>query len=176
MEYYQLIVEKHWKRIYKTAETIARNYGKLHLVDDMFSDVIVNNAETIYKSFDAKRGDDIEQFMLTRFRYYFRKWLSNYCKHGSDDVSLQDIDPKSVATTLEESSALDAADEVKGLIGVIADKVDRRLVILKASYGYTFEELSKLLETPESTIRVRYNELLKQLKWYADQRRKRGLL
>lgn len=181
MEYYQVLIQKHWNRLKTIAERVSKNYSK-DVSEEMFAEVI-DKMKTIYNSFDPSRSDDIELFIFSRFGLYCRNWLSKYhakykrkSESGEIPESLENVDIKALAVDPSQSSALDAGDEVRWLLGVLSDKVDRRLFTLRAGYGWTFDELSAALNIPESTIRVRYNSILHQLRWYANQRLKRNIV
>lgn len=179
MEYYQQIIQKHWKTLEKIAQNLTKKYRKPYLAEEMLSEVVVEQAEHIFNLFDATRSDNVELFMISRFRLQFRKWLYNKFKkrvRDIDFVSLQSLGDNAVAAPSTDFAALDALDEGIKILGVIASKDDRRLVKLRILYGYTFDELANLLKMPESTLRVRFNELMHQLKWYGKQREKREIV
>lgn len=170
MEYHQTIVIKHWNRLERYCESLCNKYGKLFLADDMFCEAIIDKSERAFASFDPARNDNLEEYMLSCFRYYARDWLAKHIKKQSDQYSMRDDE-----SYYMESSALSARDEVIAILGCLPS-LERRLLTLRFGYGWTYTEIAAALKQPESSVRVACNEALLKAQWYAKQRIKRNVI
>lgn len=188
LEAHQAILIKHWERLEKLCECICLKHNKLYLADDMFCEAVIDKSERAYQSFDPKRNDNIEGYMLQCFRYYCYDWISKYfkkMKHKHNAMSATGtavtllVDDKSSGKqsdlAYEESAALVARDEVIAILGVLPS-FERRLLTLRFGYSWTFPEIAKALQQPESSVRVACNEALLKAQWYAKQRIKRNIV
>lgn len=170
MEYHQTIVLKHWDRLTRLCESLCIKRNKLYLADDMFCEAIVDKSERAYQSFDASRNDNVEEYMLSCFRYYARDWLAKHIKKQSNQYSIRDDE-----SYYMESSALSARDEVIAILGCLPS-LERRLLTLRFGYGWTYNDIATALKQPESSVRVACNEALLKAQWYAKQRKKRNIV
>lgn len=171
MEYHQAILVKHWNKLVKLCESLCIKQGKLYLADDMFCEAIVDKSERAYKSFDPSRNDNLEEYMLSCFRYYCRDWLSKYFKRCNSEPTA--INGSEVAYS--DSSALSARDEVIAILGCLPS-LERRLLTLRFGYSWTYTDIATALKQPESSVRVACNEALLKAQWYARQRIKRNIV
>lgn len=182
MEFYQTILIKHWDRLQRLCESLCIKHKKLYLADDMFCEAIVDKCERAFTSFDPTKNDNVEEYMLSCFRYYCRDWLAKYFRHVKEhDLRLyyydKEDDDRLTSTRLSynESSALLARDEVIAILSVLPT-FERRLLTLRIGYSWTFPEIAKALNQPESSVRVACNEALLKAQWFAKQRIKRDVV
>lgn len=173
MELYQLIVINNWEKLEKLCKSLCEKANKQSLYEDMFSEVIIDKSLECFEAFDPKRNDDLEGFMLYKFRWLCRSWLSSWHKREERYSQLSVIDEP--IAEHEAFSALSARDEVIEILGVLPS-LDRRLLLLKIAHGWTFDQIAERLNCPESSVRVKFNQALLKAKWYGEQRKKRSIV
>jgi len=157
------------------SEVICLNSKMSRFAEDMFAEAIVDKAESVYNSFDPTRNDNVEGFMLSRWRYRCRDWIADKVKQLQKEETVNSELLNDVCSVHPEFSALAAKDEVIAILDCLAS-FDRRLLTLKIVHGWTFDQIAAKLHSAESTVRVKFNEALLRARWYAQQRINRGIV
>jgi RNA polymerase sigma factor (sigma-70 family) len=162
-----------------------------NIVDEIFSDVILETCNDIWNAFDPLRGDagnSRRGFMFARFQFAARNWLSkrrlqdsrflkisdvtnaiNRDSHTdsefltADNTELQSFE-RSRARAEENCaiSALERREFVISLLGSLPARMEQ-VVRMHIMYGFTFEEIATKIGGSASGNRLLLNEAMSEL-------------
>ena len=144
---------------------ICSTYHRIDLVDDMFCDAIVGNADRAFNKFNPQINDDLAGWMHAQFQFYCRKWFSKYSRRASRESQL-DSDATNHLQELPDSndaiSALIRQDEVIRLLGELSE-YEQRLIRLHYGFNNSFEEIADKIGGAASTLRIHCNTAVAKL-------------
>jgi len=144
---------------------ICAAYHRLDLVDDMFCDAIVGNADRAFDKFNPQINDDLAGWMHAQFRFYCRKWFSKYTRRALRESQLDATATNHLQEIPDERNAISALirqDEVIRLLGKLT-AYEQRLIRLHHGFNNSFEEIADKIGGAPSTLRVHCNSAVAKL-------------
>ncbi|QIK69602.1 RNA polymerase sigma factor [Erysipelothrix sp. HDW6C] len=143
---------RYLKTISKELQAVAYSFmGDTVLVDDVIS-------ETVVKVFNSRKKVKHPEF----FKTWIIRILINTCKDTliAQNKYVELFDEDLILSTENSNDAYayvhDYVDELPF--------IEREVITLKVFSGYTFKEISEIIEVPEGTAKTRYYAGLKRLK------------
>ncbi len=155
---YQLIYDHYYKHVYTYALRLSQN-------DADAKDIAQETFLQVYKSIRDLQKPDYFPLWLNRIVYSkFHRILSKQKETAIEQDTLQyHVDQSQKAKNYNESNLLDDEEVIKQMITKLSDK-QREVIQLVYYEQYTTNEIAKLLNLPEGTVKSRVFEAKKALR------------
>lgn len=134
--------------VYAVAYSITADH---HLAEDCVSETFIRLAQV--KRFDPSKGDG-KGFILTIARNVAMELLRRY-KRRKPDIIIQSYGD--AEQTVEDSIFINQ------LLKELNSK-QRQIVVMKCCAGLSFREIARIMRSPESTVKSRYQKAMTILK------------
>ena len=132
--------------------------GCFHLVDEIYSDVVfVRVPRMVDETFIPELGVPLDAYIKRNLRWYIFKYLNARMEVYAtecDDVTEIETEP---FYYVDRSTFDTVQDIMKGL-----DDYDKHIMYLHVVEGMSFTDMSALLDTPRSTVRLHYLRALEK--------------
>jgi RNA polymerase sigma factor (sigma-70 family) len=132
------------------------------LVDDVFSECILEVANRVYDKYDCSIGTR-DGFMFAQFQLYARRWFQSLRTRQSRFVAMDD-DAERARVALHDAgiSALLTREQVILYMAKLTAH-EERIVRMHIGYDQSFDEIAERLGGGVSTIRVTFNAAMERL-------------
>jgi RNA polymerase sigma factor (sigma-70 family) len=153
------LVSKYYREIY--AYVYKQTMDK-ELSMDLTQEIFINILKSIY-NYDERRASFrnwIYKIATYRLVDYYR---SKSYKYNNMTIPIDDVHifyDEGIEIEMEKK------EDVEKVIGVLSnmDTLSQQIFRLKIFAGYTFTEISKILDMPESTVKTRYYSMIKRIR------------
>ena len=152
-------VEKVFEQIYYTycklvAYVISKYVARREDIEELTDDVFVSFSRAMFNT------------EFRSIKYYLvcsaKNASVNFVKRniGKQIVYLEDIRAKQEVVAPENTPFWELANALQ----TVLSEYETQVVLTRAVFGYTFEEMAKLFDCPASTVRSTFNRALKKCK------------
>jgi len=154
---YEWVAEK-LDLCYKVCNKVCRK--RIHLVDDMFSEVVLEYIPRIIDCWKPELST-LTSHVRARLRMYGSKWLNHPQTNraslipGKSTVPLDKVDTYQV----DETTSIEEADNVEYLMRSLTG-YERRVVSLHVLWGLTFADIAKKVGVNKDKIAKVYQEAI----------------
>ena len=152
-------VEKVFEQIYNTyarlvAYVISKYVGKREDVEELTDDVFVSFSRAMFTA-DVR---SIKYYLVTSAKNASVNFVKRYT--GKEIVYLEDVRAQQDATVRDDTPFWELANTLQSVLS----EYETQVVLQRAVFGYTFEEMARRFNCPASTVRSTFNRALKKCK------------
>lgn len=153
------LISKYYKEIYSY---VYKQTVDKELSMDLTQEIFINILKTIHRYDEKKASFRTWLYKIATYSLvdYYR---SKYYKYSSIVVNIDDFDiydREDIEITVENR------EDTRKIINIVnkLDTLSQQIFRLKIFAGYTFSQISSVLEMPESTAKTRYYSMIKKIK------------
>lgn len=137
------------------------NAAILNLVDDVYSECILEKCQIIYDKYNPAIGT-LKGFMMNQLYLYARKWFQSLRLRESRAMSLQSTETDFATDDDKAVAALLDSEQVILILAQLSPQ-DAQLVRMHVCYSQSFDEIAERLGGAPSTWRVKFNSAMRRL-------------
>lgn len=141
-----------------------RYFGNDSLVDDAFSEVVLERAIRVVELWREEQSKSIDGYFIRTMRRYAVKWAKRQNRFITGRVPRGSIDAETAGAMGQQSyEPSQAAAEAETILSHL-DEFDQWLIRNKDMEGYTFAEMADVMDICKSTVRKYYRSAMARLR------------
>lgn len=179
-------IEDYYNELHGLVANCCRK--QLHLVDEIFSDVVLEYTDNALATYDATKGQSVKQHVFHTLKFYIAKWFDRPLKSHERLLTFTDIANHTFKNEYEDDS-IDKVNEIKNTFAdkelpshesAIIDKeqvqiimeslsaYDKNLLYLRFVLEWTYEEIANELGCVINTAKTHCIKALSRAKLIAN--------